>query len=87
MKQAHYPPNHQPAIRVPKGGSSCVTCTFLKDNGECGSKDYIAYYGSGKLGAAPDEFCSDWYTPRPGTVGGRKSPSDTERGVLASHAV
>lgn len=59
-----YPKDHQPAMRVPKGGSSCASCEYLgKDDKTCTSKNYIAWRGSNRLGAPKDEWCSDWYEP------------------------
>lgn len=55
-----YPEDHKPGMKVPKGGSSCSSCEYLKD-GECINKHFIEWNGSGKLPAMPDEYCSDWY--------------------------
>jgi hypothetical protein len=62
-----YPRDHEPAMRVPKGGSSCSSCEYLGKDGEtCRNKYYIRWHGSNKLGAPADEFCSDWYEPQGG---------------------
>ena len=59
-----YPADHVPAMRVPKGGSSCSSCEYLKPDGKtCGNTHYIAWNGSNRLGAPSDQFCSDWYEP------------------------
>lgn len=59
-----YPANHKPAMRVPEGGSSCVSCKFLDDDGaSCSNSYFVAWNGSGKLPAPANEFCSDWYEP------------------------
>jgi hypothetical protein len=60
-----YPKDHVPAIRVPKGGSSCSSCEYLKDAEKriCGNQYYIAWNGSGRIPAPVDSFCSDWYEP------------------------
>jgi len=60
-KMVHYPSNHQPGMRVPKGGSSCSTCKFLGPGNTCKNKYFIEYHGSNKLPFPADEFCSDWY--------------------------
>lgn len=62
------PTNHKPAMRVPKGGSSCANCTYYgpsegTPHGICGSPEYVQYYGSPEIPYPPDEFCSDWYEP------------------------
>jgi hypothetical protein len=62
--EAKYPPSHKPAMKVPKGGSSCCSCTFLaKDEKSCTNKYFIAWHGSAMLPAPADEYCSDWYIP------------------------
>jgi len=57
-----YPKDHKPGMKVPKGGSSCSSCEYLKD-GMCTNEYFIKWNGSGKLPAPPDEYCSDWYEP------------------------
>jgi hypothetical protein len=60
-----YPANHQPGMRVPKGGSSCSSCKYLSENGkECTSEFFIKWHGTDKLPAPANEYCSDWYEPR-----------------------
>src|SRR6516225_9664014 len=67
-----FPANHQAGMRVPKGGSSCQNCKFLKDEeaGTCGEENFIAWgndekpEGSDKIPHPLDSYCSDWYQPR-----------------------
>ncbi len=61
-----YQPNHKPGMRVPKGGSMCANCRFLKDREKriCGNEDFVAWNGSEIIPGAVDEYCSDWYMPR-----------------------
>lgn len=68
--KAEYPPDHQPGMRVPKGGSMCKNCEFLKDaaNRICGNKYFIKWNGSNKIPAAVDQYCSDWYEPEEGAL-------------------
>ena len=62
MKQATYPANHKPAMRVPVGGSSCAKCAFHRaDGNRCDSPDYQKYYGTDQIPLPPDQFCSDWF--------------------------
>jgi hypothetical protein len=56
-----YPKDHQPGMKVPKGGSSCATCEYLTPDKECSNEYFVKWNGSGKLPAPPDEYCSDWY--------------------------
>lgn len=58
------PTNHQPFIKVPKGGSCCANCKFLTfDKKSCGNKYFIQWYGKAELPQPIDEYCSDWYEP------------------------
>lgn len=64
-----YPADHQPGMRVPKGGSNCAKCEYLKDpkKGICGNKHFIAWggpdkpAGSNKIPGPIDSYCSDWF--------------------------
>lgn len=63
-KEPRYPRDHEPAMRVPKGGSSCANCRFLgKNRRTCRNRYYIEYHGSNCLPHPCDEFCSDWWEP------------------------
>ena len=73
-KQPTYPPDHKPALEVPKGGSSCATCQFYKGNQKCGSPDYAKFYGTDHIPLPPDRFCSDWWEAAPGVLGGKHAP-------------
>ena len=68
MGDAKYPANHQAGMRVPKGGSMCKNCRFLKDaeNRICGNKYFIEWNGSNVIPAPIDGYCSDWYEPQRG---------------------
>jgi hypothetical protein len=59
--QARYPANHEAAMQVPKGGSSCATCKYLGAGNTCKNAYFIEYNGGNKLPYPADEFCSDWY--------------------------
>jgi len=60
-----YPKDHVPAMRVPKGGSSCSSCEYLGQDGKsCMNEFFQKWNGSAKLPAPADQFCSDWYEPR-----------------------
>lgn len=65
------PDDHVGGMVVPRGGSSCLTCKALSEDGQhCESPNFQAWRAS--LGAqypslipAPvDSYCSDWYMPR-----------------------
>lgn len=61
------PADHEPAMRVPKGGSSCANCRFYSQrggqHGTCHEPNYARYYGTKEIPYPADEFCSDWYEP------------------------
>jgi hypothetical protein len=64
-----YPPDHEPFVAVPRGGSSCSNCRFVSgDLTSCGSPDFRAYYGTAAIPFAPGHdatsSCSDWWEPR-----------------------
>lgn len=64
MNKPEFPADHQPGMRVPKGGSSCASCEYYKGNMTCGNEYFIKWRGSNHIPApAPDEYCSDWYEP------------------------
>jgi len=64
--KATYPPDHKAGMRVPKGGSSCASCKYLKDAEKriCGNEYFIKWNGSEKIPAAVDSYCSDYYEPK-----------------------
>lgn len=62
-RRPSYPADHQVGIRVPKGGSDCAKCEYLKANGDCRNKNFIAWNGSGTLPAPADEYCCDFFEP------------------------
>jgi hypothetical protein len=61
------PVDHKPAMRVPKGGSSCLNCRFYKSHGgeygQCMEPNFAAFYETRLIPCPPAEFCSDWYMP------------------------
>jgi broad specificity phosphatase PhoE len=60
-----YPPDHQPGIRVPKGGSMCANCEYLgNDKKSCTEENFIKWNGSEIIPGKIDEYCSDWYEPK-----------------------
>lgn len=64
MSAPEYPDDHKPAMRVPKGGSSCSSCEYLGKNGKsCTNEFFVKWNGSNKLPAPADSYCSDWYEP------------------------
>lgn len=56
-----YPPDHKPGMKVPKGGSNCVSCEYYEGNNLCGNEYFKKWMGSNKIPAPPEEYCSDWY--------------------------
>ncbi len=65
--KAIYPGNHKPGMKVPKGGSSCSSCKFVRENGtRCANQNYQRWSGTGDLPEPADEYCSDWWEPQDG---------------------
>jgi hypothetical protein len=57
-----YPPDHKPAMQVPKGGSSCLSCEYhVPEKNHCSNRFYIKWNGSPKIPLPPDQYCSDWF--------------------------
>lgn len=68
-------------IKVPKGGSSCSSCKYLKDREAkiCGEPNFIHWnFGSDKIPGAIDAYCSIWWEPREG--GMRESYKEAKHG-------
>ena len=60
-----FPPDHQPGMQVPPGGSACSKCKYLSDDGDdCTNQYFIEWNGSPDLPAPADQYCSDWFEPR-----------------------
>lgn len=63
------PKDHEPAIKVPKGGSSCASCKYFNkdgggEHGTCEAEGFHKFYGKKEIPVPADEFCSDWYEPK-----------------------
>lgn len=61
MAKYEFPKDHQPGMRVPKGGSSCAKCKYLKPGNRCGNEYFQQWHGSDKIPAPAAEYCSDWF--------------------------
>ena len=54
-------------MKVPKGGSSCTSCKYLKDPEKkiCGEPNFVKWnFGSNVIPGAIDSYCSIWYEPK-----------------------
>lgn len=65
----YHAPGHQVGERVPKGGSMCANCRWLKDNQYCSNKYFQRWHAEAKgsrtpakLPAPADEYCCDNWT-------------------------
>jgi len=65
-KEFRLPDSHRAGMKVPKGGSSCANCKFLKDAEKrlCGSPEFVAWNGSSEIPGQIDAYCSDWFEPK-----------------------
>jgi hypothetical protein len=63
--KAYYPADHKPGMAVPKGGSNCANCEYLKDADKklCGEENFVRWNGSATIPGEIDSYCSDWYSP------------------------
>jgi len=61
-----YPSDHKPGMRVPKGGSNCANCEYLKDPEKkiCGNPYFVKWNGSEIIPGEIDAYCSDWWEPK-----------------------
>ena len=56
------PADHEPGMRVPKGGSSCANCRYLgEDRKTCRSPHFVEWNDGPDLPAQADSYCSDWW--------------------------
>jgi len=58
---AIYPTDHKAGMKVPKGGSSCAVCEYLKGPHECGNPHFIKWNDGPNFVPPSDEFCCDWF--------------------------
>lgn len=57
-----YPPDHQPGMEVPEGGSMCANCKYLgEDKKTCTEKNFIRWNGSDVIPGKITAYCSDWW--------------------------
>ena len=64
--EIYYASDHVPGMAVPKGGSSCKSCEYLKDPKKklCRNQFFIAWNKSEVIPGEIDSYCSDWYEPK-----------------------
>lgn len=55
-----YPADHKVGMKVPKGGSSCAKCEYVKGQ-KCRQKDFIKWKGDNIIPAPVDEYCCDFF--------------------------
>ena len=63
-KEVGLPPRNRWGEVVPKEGTHCSNCEYLKDAKGmiCGNPDFIAWNGSNKIPAkTPETYCSIWW--------------------------
>lgn len=68
MGDTKYPKNHLAGTKVPKGGSSCSNCKWVRPGGECASQYFQEWNGSAKIPEPVDQYCSDWWEPQDGSA-------------------
>jgi len=58
-------------MKVPKGGSMCKNCKFLKDAEKklCGEPNFVKWnFGKDEIPGEIDAYCSSWYEPKKNLV-------------------
>jgi hypothetical protein len=60
---AEYPPDHQPGMRVTKGGSMCGNCEYwVKKGNLCNNEYWLKWHdGDAKIPYPADEYCCNWW--------------------------
>lgn len=82
MGEISYPKGHRPGTKVPRGGSSCASCKWVRprDDGSgmanCASQYFQEWAGTNEIPVVPDSYCSDWWEPVEDTI------SDPEPGSV-----
>jgi hypothetical protein len=63
---AEYPSNHQPGMRVTKGGSMCANCKWwVAEGNKCNNQYWLKWHdGDEKIPNAADEYCCNWWQPK-----------------------
>jgi len=60
---AEYPANHQPGMKVTKGGSMCKNCEYWVEKGnKCDNTYWLKWHdGKAEIPENPDEYCCNWW--------------------------
>jgi len=58
-----YPSDHQPGMRVTKGGSMCGNCEYHEaEDNLCNNKYWLKWNdGDAKIPYPADEYCCNWW--------------------------
>lgn len=56
-----YPKDHEVGMRVPKGGSDCKKCEYLRPKAKCGNDSFVRWQGSDSIPGPVDEYCCDFF--------------------------
>ena len=55
-----YPSNHAVGMVVPKGGSNCAKCEYLRGQ-NCAEKHFQQWNGGPKIPGPVDSYCCDFF--------------------------
>jgi len=69
----NYPKDHQVGMVVPKGGSNCAKCEYVRGQ-KCTQKDFVRWNGSAKIPAPVSSYCCDFFEARDSSTSDRRSP-------------
>lgn len=57
-----YPKGHRVGMKVPKGGSDCAKCEFVRGQ-NCTNGYFVRWNGSNRIPGEIDSYCCDFFEP------------------------
>lgn len=59
-----YPKDHKVGMRVPRGGSNCAKCEYLREPNDCAQKDFVKWNGANLIPLDKEVYCCDFFETR-----------------------
>lgn len=57
----NYPADHKVGMKVPKGGSDCAKCEYVRDT-DCANPSFVGWnYGQHKIPGDIHAYCCDFF--------------------------
>lgn len=60
MGKVEYPADHEVGMQVPKGGSDCAKCEYVKGQ-KCTNEHFVKWLGSDRIPKPTNEYCCDFF--------------------------